>query len=101
MGSRSDDDCPSHLQSQSSIGDLGGGGGGGGCLELVGRGEVSLHFGANLCVCACVCGSAHGSACVVGGGSATAALLKRGALKHRVLLNAPMNPSATVLQEIH
>ena len=32
----------------------------------------SIHFGANSCVC--VCFSAHGSGCVVDGGSATAAI---------------------------
>ena len=62
-------------------------------LELMGRGVVSwtnevnlivhvntcsIHFGANsrvcACVCSCVCCSAHGSGCVVDGGSATAAI---------------------------
>ena len=79
-----DDACPSHLQSQSSVGDLG--------VSLVlmrhrsgkldKRGKsvlvntCSIHFGANSCVCAymcsCVCCSAHGSGCVVDGGRATA-----------------------------
>ena len=53
-------------------------------LELMGkldkRGKsvhvntCSIHFGTNSCVCACVCCSAHGSGCVVDGGSATAAI---------------------------
>ena len=34
----------------------------------------SIHFDANSCVCACVCCSAHGSGCVVNGGSATTAI---------------------------
>ena len=34
----------------------------------------SVHFGTNSCVCACVCCSAHGSGCVVDGGSTTAAI---------------------------
>ena len=58
-------------------------------LELMGAGVVrkldkrgksvhvntcSIHFGTNSCVCACACCSAHGSGCVVDGGSATAAI---------------------------
>ena len=66
-----DDACPSHLQSQSLVGDLGV------SLELMGRGvdkrdksdDVnSIHFGANSCVCSCEFGSACGSGCVVDGG---------------------------------
>ena len=34
----------------------------------------SIHFGANSRVCSCVYCSAHGSGCVVDGGSATAAI---------------------------
>ena len=34
----------------------------------------SIHFGASSRVCSCVCGSAHGSGCMVDGGSATAAI---------------------------
>ena len=47
----------------------------------------SIHFGANSCVCvcvrSCVCCSAHGSGCMVDGGSATAAI---GVLLHQVCL---------------
>ena len=70
----------------------GGGGGGGGGTGVDGqrsgkldkRGKSvnvnlsSIHFDANSCVCACVCScvcsSAHGSGCLVDGGSATAAI---------------------------
>ena len=79
-----DDACPSHLQSQSSVGDLGDvtGVDGQRSGKLDKRGKfvnVNVnHFGANSCVCACVCscvcGSAHGSGCVVDGGSTTAAI---------------------------
>ena len=81
-----DDACPGHLQSQSSVGDLGGvtGVDGQRSGKLDKRGKSvnvnvnNIHFGANSCVCACVCscvcGSAHGSGCVVDGGSATAAI---------------------------
>ena len=78
-----DDACPSHhLQSQSSVGDLGGvtgvDGHRSGKLDKRGKSvnvhvsTCSIHFGANSCVCACVCScvccSAHGSGCVVDGG---------------------------------
>ena len=78
--------CPSHLQSQSSVGYLGGvtGVDGHRCGKLDKRGKsvnvnvhvntCSIHFGTNSCVCSCVCCSAHGSGCVVDGGSATAAI---------------------------
>ena len=77
-----DDACPSHLLSQSSVGDLGGvtGVDGHRSSKLDKRGKlnvhVNTHFGANscVCVCSCVCCSAHGSGCVVDGGSATAAI---------------------------
>ena len=77
-----DDACPSHLQSQSSVGDLGGvtgvDGHRSGKLDKRGKSvhvnRCSVHFGTNSCVCACVCCSAHGSGCVVDGGSATAAI---------------------------
>ena len=85
-----DDACPSHLQSQSSVGDLEGVSGvdgqRSGKLDKQGKSvnvnEKSIHFGVNssvcacvcACVCSCVCGSAHGSGCVVDGGSATAAI---------------------------
>ena len=79
-----DDARPSHLQSQSSVGDLRGvtGVDGQRSGKLGKRGKSdnvnSIHFGANSCVCACVrscvCGSAHGSGCMVNGGSATAAI---------------------------
>ena len=81
-----DDACPSHLQPQSSVGDLGGAtevdGQRSGELDKRGKSVnvnvTSIHFGANSCVCACVCscvcGSAHGSGCVVNGGSAMAAI---------------------------
>ena len=83
-----DDACPSHLQSQSSVGDLGGvtgvDGHRSGKLDKRGKSvnvhvnTCSIHFGANsrmcACVCSCVCRSAHGSGCVVDGGSATAAI---------------------------
>ena len=77
-----DDACPSHLQSQSSVGDLGGvtgvDGHRSGKLDKRGKSvhvnTCSIHFGANSCVCVCVCVlvccSAHGSGCVVDGGSA-------------------------------
>ena len=85
-----DDACPSHLQSQSSVGDLGGvtgvDGHRSGKLDKPGKSvnvnvhvnTCSIHFGVNscecACVCSCVCCSAHGSGCVVDGGSATAAI---------------------------
>ena len=77
-----DDACPSHLQSQSSVGDLGSvtgvDGHRSGKLDKRGKSvhvnTCSIHFGTNSCVCACVCCSAHGSGCVVDGGSATAAI---------------------------
>ena len=81
-----DDACPSHIESQSLVGDLGGVTGVDGqrsCKLDKRRKSVnvnvsSIHFGANsrvcACVCCCVCGSAHGSGCVVDGGSATAAM---------------------------
>ena len=77
-----DDACPSHLQSQSSVGDLGGvtgvDGHRSGKLDKRGKSvhvnTCSIHFGTNSCVCACVCCSAHGSGCVVDGGCATAAI---------------------------
>ena len=80
-----DDACPSHLQSQSSVGDLGGvtGADGHRSGKLDKRVNVhvntcSMHFGANsrVCsfVCSVVCCSTHGSGCVVDGGSATAAI---------------------------
>ena len=79
-----DDACPSHLQSQSSIEDLGGvtgvDGQRSGKLDKQGKSVNvnSKHLGANSCVCACVCscacGSAHGSGSVVDGRSATAAI---------------------------
>ena len=77
-----DDVCPSHLQYQSSVGDLGGvtgvDGHRSGKLDKRGKSvhvnTCSIHFGTNSCVCACVCCSAHGSGCVVDGGSATAAI---------------------------
>ena len=85
-----DDACRSHLQSQSSVGDLGGvtgvDGHRSGKLDKRGKSvhvnTCSIHFGANSCVCvcvcvcvySCVCCSAHGSGCVVNGGSATAAI---------------------------
>ena len=37
--------------------------------------KCSIHFRANSCVYSCVCCSAHGSGCVVDGGSATAAII--------------------------
>ena len=71
-----DDACPSHLQSQSSVGDLGGvtgvDGHRSGKLDKRGKSvhvnTCSIHFGTNSCVRACVCCSAHGSGCVVDGG---------------------------------
>ena len=77
-----DDACPSHLQSQSSVEDLGGvtavDGHRSGKLDKQGKSvhvnTCSIHFGTNSCVCACVRCSAHGSGCVVDGGSATAAI---------------------------
>ena len=69
--------CPAPFQSQSSVGDLGGVTGVDGSGKLDKRGKsvhvntCSIHFGTNSCVCACVCCSAHGSGCVVDGGSAT------------------------------
>ena len=83
-----DDACLSHFQSQSSVGDLGGvtgvDGHRSGKLDKRGKSvnvhvnTCSTHFGANSCVFACVCScvrcSAHGSGCVVDGGSATAAI---------------------------
>ena len=77
-----DDACPSHLQSQSSVGDMGGvtgvDGQRSGKLDKRGKSvhvnTCSIHFGANSRVCVCVCCSAHGSGCVVDGVSATAAI---------------------------
>ena len=81
-----DDACPSHLQSQSSVGDLGGvtgvDGHRSGKLDKRGKSvkfnvhvnTCSIHFGANSRVFSCVCCSAHGSGCMVDGGSATAAI---------------------------
>ena len=79
-----DDACPSHLQSQSSVGDLGGvtgvDGHRSGKLDKRGKSvnvhvnTCSIHFGANSRVCSCVCCSAHGSGCVVDGGSAMTAI---------------------------
>ena len=75
-----DDACPSHLQSLSSVGDLGGvtGVDGQRSGKSVNVNVSSIHFCANsrvcACVCSCVCGSAHGSGCVVNGGRATAAI---------------------------
>ena len=81
-----DDARPSHLQSQHSVGDLGGVNGvdwqSSGKLDKRGQSVnvnvSSIHFGDNsrvcACVCSCGCGSAHGSGCVVDGGSATAAI---------------------------
>ena len=79
-----DDACPSHLQSQSSVGDLGGvtGVDGHRSDKLDKRGKYvnihvntcSIYFGANSRVCSCVYCSAHGSGCMVDGGSATAAI---------------------------
>ena len=78
--------CPSHLQSQSSVGDLGGvtrvDGHRSGKLDKRGKSvqvnTCSIHFGTNSCacayVCSCVCCSAYGSGCVVDGGSTTAAI---------------------------
>ena len=82
------DACPSHLQSQSSVGDLGGvtgvDGHRSGKLDKRGKSvnvhvnTCSIHFGDNSCLCACVCSCvccfAHGSGCVVDGGSTTAAI---------------------------
>ena len=84
-----DDACSSHLPSQSSVGDLGGvtgvDGHRSGKLDKRGKSvnvnvhvyTYSIHFGATSCVCACVCSCvccpAHGSGCVVDGGSDTAA----------------------------
>ena len=67
-----DDTCPSHLQSQSLVGGVTGVDG----QDKRGKSddENNIHFGANSCVCSCVCGSTHGSARVVDGGSATAAI---------------------------
>ena len=73
--------CPSHLQSQSLVGDLGGvtgiDGQRSGKLDKRGK-SVNVYFDANSCVsayvCSCVCGSVHSSGCVVDGGSATAAI---------------------------
>ena len=77
--------CPSHLQSQSSVGDLGGvtgvDGHRSGKLDKRGKSvhvNTCIHFGANscvhACVCSCACCFAHGSGCVVDGRSATAAI---------------------------
>ena len=57
-----DDACPSHLQSQSSVGNLGGvtGVDGHRSSKLDKRGKsvhvntCSIHFGTNSCVCMCV-----------------------------------------------
>ena len=57
-----DDACPSHLQSQPSVGDLGGvtgvDGQRSGKLDKPGKSDDmhvnSIHFGDNSCVCACV-----------------------------------------------
>ena len=75
-----DDACPSHLQSQSSVGDLGGvtgvDGHRSGKLDKRGK-SVNVHVVYILVlihVCVLVCFSAHGSGCVVDGGSATAAI---------------------------
>ena len=80
---------PSHLQSQSSVGDLGGvtgvDGHRSGKLDKPGKSvnvnvhvNTGIHFGVNSCGCArgcsCVCCSAHGSRCVVDGESTTAAI---------------------------
>ena len=78
-----DDACPSLLQSQSSVGNLGGvtgvDGQRSGKLDTRGKSvNVNVHFGANSCVCACVCscmcGSSHGSGCMVNSRSATTAI---------------------------
>ena len=58
-----DDACRSHLQPQSSVGDLGGvtgvDGHRSGKLDKRGKSvhvnTCSIHFGANSCVCVCVC----------------------------------------------
>ena len=77
-----DDACPSHLQSQSLVGDLGGvtgvGGQRSGMLDKRGKSDDvnSIHFGANSCVCACVWLRPCGSGCAVDGGSATAVTLR-------------------------
>ena len=67
-----DDACP-HLQSQSSVGDLG---------DVTGvnrqrSGKLDKSDDVNsilVLIHVCVCGSAHGSGCVIDGGSATAAI---------------------------
>ena len=65
MGSKKRYACPSHLQSQSLVGDLGGVSGvdghRSGKLDKRGKLNVhvntcSIHFGANSCVCVCLCG---------------------------------------------
>ena len=59
-----DDAWPSHLQSQSSVGDLGG------VTGVDGHRSGKLDKRGKSCVCC----SARGSGCVVDGGSATAAI---------------------------
>ena len=70
--------CPSHFQSQSSVGDLGVVTGIDGQrsskMDKRGKSDDRIHYGANY-VCVCVCGSAPGSGCFVDSGTTTSAIL--------------------------